>query len=284
MALKTLEIRMSDKYLLYIDILGFSKLVENHPTKIRQLYGIINSLNAHKHDLFKTIVFSDTVLVYNDREPESDNDHNDIVWYLIEFAEDLLFRLTGQGIFFRAVLLKGNFEHYNLKNVECFFGKSLISAYTLEKNIPAIGLFISSECNKRNKYFRTTIFKEDLHFVYLNRNLERLNHDNGGRLPVHPIVLDGLVDIVSDIRYLSDIFKHMREHPLPQVRSKYLATWDLYEQRYSGILKPLKDSDFALRVIAEYFDWEERIKIMNESIEYFAKIGEPQEQDVQEGQ
>ena len=52
------------------------------------------------------------------------------VWYLIEFAEDLQHRLTGQDVYFRAVLTTGDFSHYPLENIECFFGEALIRAYS----------------------------------------------------------------------------------------------------------------------------------------------------------
>jgi hypothetical protein len=61
---------MPDKYLLYIDILGFSDLVQNDPHQIERIYGVLDSLNVHRHDVFRTIVFSDTVLVYNRLTPK----------------------------------------------------------------------------------------------------------------------------------------------------------------------------------------------------------------------
>src|SRR2546425_4226344 len=53
-----------DRYFLYIDILGFADLVMNAPDRVVDLYEIISSLNAHEHQSFGTIVFSDTILVY----------------------------------------------------------------------------------------------------------------------------------------------------------------------------------------------------------------------------
>ena len=95
---------MAKKYLLYVDILGFGSIVKNDPEKVERIYGILDSLNAHKHDVFKTIVFSDTVLVYSDDTPtDRPEDHEYLVWYSIEFAEDLHHRLTGQDVYFRAV-------------------------------------------------------------------------------------------------------------------------------------------------------------------------------------
>lgn len=124
---------MEEKYLLYIDILGFSDLVKDTPEQIECIYGVIDSLNVHRHDVFNTIVFSDTILVYNRVDAKTKEDHEYIVWYSIEFAEDLHHRLIGQDIYFRAVLVYGTFTHRKLKNVECFFGNALIDAYNREK-------------------------------------------------------------------------------------------------------------------------------------------------------
>lgn len=91
-----------DRFLLYIDILGFSEMTNNEPRKVARVYSILDELNVHRHNSFKTIVFSDTVLVYNPDLAETDDERQYLVWYLIEFVEDLHHRLTGQDIFFRA--------------------------------------------------------------------------------------------------------------------------------------------------------------------------------------
>ena len=87
-----------DRFLLYIDILGFSEMTNNEPRKVARVYSILDELNVHRHNSFKTIVFSDTVLVYNPDLAETDEERQYLVWYLIEFAEDLHHRLTGQDI------------------------------------------------------------------------------------------------------------------------------------------------------------------------------------------
>ncbi len=87
-----------NRFLLYIDILGFSGMTMHEPKKVARLYSIIDSLNVHKHNLFKTIVFSGTVLVYNPVLANTRAERDYLVWYLIEFAEDLHHRLTGQNV------------------------------------------------------------------------------------------------------------------------------------------------------------------------------------------
>ncbi len=112
---------VGDRFLLYIDILGFAEMTKSEPRKVARVYSILDELNVHQHQSFKTIVFSDTVLVYNPDLASSDKDRRYLVWYLIEFAEDLHHRLTGQDIYFRAILTSGSFAHY-LKGAKTLSG------------------------------------------------------------------------------------------------------------------------------------------------------------------
>ena len=59
---------MENKYLLYIDVLDFTEIIKSL-SKTEGVFKIIDPLNVHQHNMFKTIVFSDTVLVYNLFEP-----------------------------------------------------------------------------------------------------------------------------------------------------------------------------------------------------------------------
>lgn len=53
---------------LYIDILGFSEMVQKQPCKIEKIFQIIDRLSVYKHYAFETIVFSDTILVFNKKD------------------------------------------------------------------------------------------------------------------------------------------------------------------------------------------------------------------------
>ena len=67
------------KYLLYIEILGFTELVQNGFQKVDALYNVINEINAHQHIAFQVICFSDTLLVYNVIDPLNEDDDKAIV-------------------------------------------------------------------------------------------------------------------------------------------------------------------------------------------------------------
>lgn len=140
---------ITNRFFLYLDILGFT-----HPVKqgngrvISDLYEVIASLNANNHDAFKVVVFSDTVVVYNVNGGDTSEDASYLIMFLCEFAQDLLHRLTNRDIYFRAVITYGDFTHYELNGIPCFFGNALIEAYNSEKELKAIGLFIHKKISQ----------------------------------------------------------------------------------------------------------------------------------------
>ena len=264
----------TNRFLLYIDILAFSQMTHTEPRKVARAYSILDSLNVHKHSAFKTIVFSDTVLVYNAAPVATSEERDYLVWYLIEFAEDLQHRFTGQDIYFRAVITTGSFSHYQLKNIECFYGEALINAYQREKTIPSIGLFIDSACNAHNKYFRTAPFDEHVHFVYLNRDLEYLDQYAAGVYPcVDPALEDQAPHMPWQVRFLRDVYSQMRLNPDPAVRTKYLNAWDFYSRRYPAMLHELAQSNFSLSALAGRTAWETESEVMLKDIKSFRRIG-----------
>src|SRR4051812_49096729 len=117
----------SEKYLLYIDMLGFSSLVRKRGA-VKRLYRTIDKLNVHRHDAFKTIAFSDTLLVYNNVSPRSAHDRRHLIMYLCEFAQDLYYRLIGPELQFSAYLTKGKFRINEFKKLRAFYGTALINA------------------------------------------------------------------------------------------------------------------------------------------------------------
>lgn len=263
-----------DRFLLYIDILGFAEMTKSNPRKVARLYSIIDKLNVHRHNSFKTIVFSDTVLVYNPKLASSDEERKYFVWYLIEFVEDLHHKLTGQDIYFRAVLTAGQFDHYQLENIECFFGEALVRAYISEKDIPSIGLFIDDYCNKYNEYFRVARFDDDLFFVYLNRSLESLNQYSAGK---YPITERGILDqgpyAPWQVKFLCDVYENMRNHTSPLVRVKFLTAWDFYWKRYPEMLQVLVSKQFDMSAIGPAKAWKDEIAAMKRDIRYYKRIG-----------
>ena len=99
---------MSQKIFLYLDILGFKELVTNKSYLIDKIFEIINELHVYRDPKFETIVFSDTILIFNN-ENEYFSKHLCIT-YLVEYAQRLFIRLAKYKIYFRGILTIGDFK------------------------------------------------------------------------------------------------------------------------------------------------------------------------------
>jgi len=250
---------MSSKYFLYIDILGFSDLVKSNSNKVDDLYQVIASLNVHDHSAFEAIIFSDTILIYNPQDPITPSDASYYVMFLCEFAQDLQHRLAGRDISFRALLTYGDFTHYTLNGIQCFFGQALIEAYHQEKRIQSVGLFIDHNCNKHNNYYQTLPFNDDFNFVFLTQALQRIEREYADALPVDGWMLeqtDPLEFLVSEIIMVQRIHSNMMIHEDERVREKYASAWGCYKQCYPKTLKILEDNNFNLSAISPSIDWK----------------------------
>ncbi len=255
---------MIERYLLYIDILDFSRLVTDDPARVSEIFRAIDNLNVHRHDFFETIVFSDTVLVYNPEPPHSDDDRKYIAMYLCEFAQDLQLRLVGERTHFRGVIVHGGFEHYYLNHIQCFYGPALIEAYKSIDRLPFTGLLISKPCDVCENVFPTeyysTVDTEEFRFVYLNQCLEALQRYTGGVLPLDPFVLEETDDlwlIRVELAHLRDTYRNMTKHENPHVRAKHLATWQMYRLRYRDLLDQFEEAGFKPDVICPSYDWSQ---------------------------
>ncbi len=251
---------MQPRYLLYIDILGFKSLVDHNPGSIPSLYAIIDSLNAHMHDAFNTLVFSDTILVYSkDNRLKSEHDHKYAVMYSCEFAQDLMYRFVGTDFAFRAVLVHGEFDRYKLNRFDCFYGSALVRAHLLEREIKSIGLFIDIASQKHNEIFPVAKHSAELSYVFLNQHTQGLM-EWWGEFPIaDPASFQSTgseYGAVKDVRLLKEWYDRANNDPDPDVRLKYLTAWNYQLQRYPVLLRQLMDQDFALSVISPDIDWE----------------------------
>ena len=246
------------KYFLYIDILGFSELVKKGADSIEGLYRKIDALNAHKHDSFKTIVFSDTILIYNNYEPIHKHDHDYAVMFLCEFVQDLIYHLANDDIHFRAILTYGEFKHYSLKNMEAYYGKALVDSYYKEQDIIGMGLFIdkniASHC-----IFNKVHYDKDLDFVTMLQGMDRIKLNYQGDLPTTDKDLiedtDEYWASFLELKYLENIRNHSLNHPVNKVRGKFLQTYSLYKQLYIDELNFFEENGFNPSHINPSADW-----------------------------
>jgi hypothetical protein len=247
---------MPDRYLLYIDMLGFSDLVLRRGA-VKQLYSIIDSLNVHGHHAFKTIAFSDTLLVYNTFEPETDHDRHYAIMYMCEFAKDLHYKLVPLDLHFRGFLTKGEFAHVELRHMQAFYGAALIFSYRREKNIDCTGLFLDAPLLPDCDIFFYEQYDQNTYFIHLMQALNSLRFPEVD-YPIDPILVgEAKWDLAYDFRYLRNIHRHMNDPDLhPRIRSKHAAAWNLIRRRYQAILDTLEAQDFDPRSIS-VFDWSD---------------------------
>jgi hypothetical protein len=182
---------MLAKYLLYIDMLGFSDLIREREA-VPQLYETINSLNVHRHDAFKAIVFSDTLLVYNVRTAVNQHDRHYYVMFLCEFAKDLFYRLIGIDLHFRAYLTLGDFNIREFDNLTAFYGEALIEAYKREKQIESTGLFIENGILSDCDIFHYEKYDDACSYVYLMQSLDSITFPDNSTYPIDPVLIFGV--------------------------------------------------------------------------------------------
>jgi hypothetical protein len=134
----------SSRYLLFLDLLGFSKLVEDKSPQ--EVYNVIDSaLQSFSrweelNKQFKTIYFSDTFLFY--QEPKGFGDWAFLDIYAI--GAMLLSALLAKKIPARGSISFGEFEVKadSTDKHQLYYGKALIEAYEAEKREQWIGITI----------------------------------------------------------------------------------------------------------------------------------------------
>ena len=160
-----------EKTFLYIDILGFKNLVTSNTDKVESIFKIIDSLHVHKDIAFQTIVFSDTILVFN-----KDNRYplHFYVTYLIEYAQQLFYRLSMINVYFKGIITLKPFTYLELKNVNAYYGEALISTYQDEKELKGFGLYIDKSISNDAFIFEKIDFNEKYDYILLCQSLIKL--------------------------------------------------------------------------------------------------------------
>lgn len=253
---------METHYLLYIDILGFAELTETNPAKVDDIFLIVTKMRKRNESAYEILIFSDTILVRNRGTPTTQDGHMFCVTWLCEFALDLQYQLSKLEVFFRAVLLRGSFNNYKLEGVDCFYGQALIDAYTKEKNIKCVGLFIDKSCQGDNGPYPTVRHDNELFFIYPSASLEEHKKYSNDGVVIDKFILEETDDcwlLSYDVKFLSQLHNIGQTHPKPDVRIKFLAAFNYYQQRYPNFIRALIDSKFDVKIVCEDYDWSQQI-------------------------
>ena len=270
-----------DRFLLYIDLLGFSALVHTKPEILPALFRVLDKSKAHDHGDFRVIQFSDTLLVFNGVPAVSNSDKSYCAMYLCEFAQEIQYMLFGQDTFLRGLLTYGQFEdtgpapNSNYQKIRAFWGKSLVDAYNAEKNIQAVGLFVDKTVQPHMNIFKTHLYDQEraIWFVdtatALRDSLLEGEGTDFSHVPAYISDTDGDWLLAYDLFYLKCLFDHGHDTSLPpSVRMKYQTTWEIYRQKYKGLCRALEDAKFDFQKVID-IDWKPLIDRARTSAEFF---------------
>jgi len=256
-------IKSSDRLFLYIDILGFTEMLEE-PEKIEKLYRKINSLSVFDHsENYECIVFSDTILIYDMRDlSDNEEEANRSIMWLCEFAQDLFYRLISTDRHFRGLLTFGDFQSKGLKNIKYFYGKALVETYSYESKIHSTELYIDNRISRKSDIFKTRKYDNKFSYVYLTQNLGQIIDSlEFGESYLAAEILDGDAHwlYAYDFVYLNNVNRNMNDLSLTgAVRSKYLNTWHLLEQEYGKVITILRGNAFDPSFVIG-IDWTESL-------------------------
>jgi hypothetical protein len=246
---------MTDRFLLYIDLLGFTEIVRAKNQILPDLFQALDKSSAHGHGVFRVIQFSDTLLIYNAVEPTTSHDKNYVVMYLCEFAQEIQYKLLGRDTFFRGVITFGQFEdteqtpNTTYQNIRAFWGVSLVKAYLAASQIQAIGLFVDETAISHMNIFETHLFDREAGLWFADTATTLRNKFFDGvdfSYAQEDIVSSGNESLVAyDLVYLRRLYEHSHDLNLaPRVRNKYLNTWEIYRRKYRGLCSALEENAF----------------------------------------
>jgi hypothetical protein len=126
----------SDRYVLFLDILGFSNIVRQSEASPNQATGMIKTLeniatidkDSNVYDVekddFRSQSFSDCVVISENASPIG-------LFSLLASVTLLTLELLGNGVFTRGGIAKGKLHHSD----KVVFGPAMLEAYRLESSI-----------------------------------------------------------------------------------------------------------------------------------------------------
>lgn len=215
---------------LYVDIIGFEVLARTNPDKVDKIFKIFDILNVHRHHKLQTIVFSDTILVFNKADDWSIDYY---CTYLIEYAQQLFYNLSLINVYFKGLLTYGEFNFSQLTNIQAYYGTALIDTYHDETTLDGFGLYIHKSLTEYVVTFDKTTFTEKYDYILLCQSIKNLYNYTHGKLPVAIEALsetDTFHRIDEELRFFREIEFIKNNHPAERVRKKYQDVYDIYKK------------------------------------------------------
>jgi len=250
---------MTDRMFLYIDILGFGDMVKSG-YDIASIYRHIDHLNVHGDEHFRCIVFSDTILVYA-HEAWMKYPDKGLMW-LIEFAQDFVYRLIPSDVHIRAYITIGDFEHYQLEHVEAYYGGALVECYEREKKIKSTGLFLDSRLARLSTIFKVTPFDDKSYYVHILQELSGISWEYES-YPIKGWIIEsqGMEwQTAYALRFLKNTYDHANDIALPEaVRLKHQNAWKMISILHPGLTRRLAEAKFDFGKVVE-LDWTEPMR------------------------
>jgi hypothetical protein len=234
---------------LYIDILGFEDLVRTNSDKVVKIFAIFDTLKVHEHFALQTVVFSDTILVFN-KDKERSIDY--YCTYLVEYAQVLFYRLSLINVYFRGILTLGEFNFSQMSNIQAYYGLALIDAYKDEGNkeegaLEGFGLYVDKRLSNEIIVFDKVPLTEKYDFILLCQSLKNLYTTTEGILPIDINLLsetDTFYRIDEDLRFFREIEYLKQNHPVEKVRAKYQKVYDIYKADLPLFFKTFEEQGF----------------------------------------
>lgn len=224
-------------------------MINEQSPKIPQIFNIINELSVYKHYAFQTIVFSDTILVYN---KENDKPTHYYLTYMVEFAQQLFYRLLSIDVYYRGLITYGEFEFKQLENIQAYWGKALLDSYEDEDKLLGFGLFVSKDVSEDILIFDKMDMGGKYDFIFLCQSYINLYKRAKGILPVELEIItetDDFDRIDEDLMFLRQIAEMKEICPCEKIRNKYVAVYNWYKERTPKFFKLFEEKGFMPFVI-----------------------------------
>jgi hypothetical protein len=237
------------KAFLYIDILGFENIVRTNPTKVNTIFEIFDSLKVFRHSALQTVVFSDTVLIFN-KDENFPADY--YCTYLVEYAQELFYKLSMINVYFKGILTSGEFEFSQLANIQSYYGLALIDTYKDEGTLEGFGLYVDKNISNEIIVFDKVPFTEKYEFILLCQGLKNLYTATNGVLPIDINLLtetDTYSRIDEELRFFREIEYIKQNHPVKKVKNKYQKVYDIYKKELPLFFAKFEEEGFLPIVI-----------------------------------